>query len=247
MAELENSVDIKRELSWSSLGVPQKCIKPTPKLFYNKYAFKADIKISGANLCSTARRFKGYSEFASYINSRKSGRTCDTNGTPPISAKKLYSIFEIAKQCGKKIRVRGEGSHLSICADTEETLFDILTKLKLREMIETIFRPANKEALKKLTEQNVIFVSKPKFKFRAMIKGKYYKVDVKKQILRYFENYKDSITVSDTILYSLGRDYDGYVQGYFHVDNTDVLLFLKMIHPQFLGKIFTLESTELNS
>ena len=108
--------------------------------------------------------------------------------------------------------------------------------------IATLFRPASEEAMKKLSEQDIIFVGNPKFKFRAMIRGGRYKADVKKQILNYFENYKDSIIVTDGVLYSLKQDRDGYVQGYFHVDSTDVLLFLKMIHPRFIGKIFALEA-----
>lgn len=239
--------DTKEKILWSKLDVSKLDLKPTPRLFYNKYAFKADIDLPGADIYRQASRFYDYKAFAAYVETRRAGRgsraSWDTRKIENTDSRQLYSIFESTKNYGKKIRVRGEGNHLSVCAESEEILFSVLKNAKLKGLIRTIFRPASEEAMQKLTE-NTIFVGNPKFKFRAMIRGGYYKADVKRQILNYFNNYKDSIIVTDGVLYNLKQDRDGYVQGYFHVDSTDVLLFLKMIHPRFIGKIFALEAHE---
>lgn len=247
MKEPEIIIPDEKKLSWSKLDVSQKLIKPTPKLFYNKYAFKVDLILSGAELYRTAGRFHDYKAFANYVETQKHNHTYRSawiNRTiQDANPKKLYSIFEFTKKYGKSIRARGEGTHLSICSETEEILFTIIKDAKLSNFVHTLFRPVNEEATQKLNE-DTIFVGNPKFKFRVMIRGAVYKPDVKKQILNYFENYKDSIIVTPGVIYLLGQDRQSYIQGYFHVDNTDVLLFLKMIHPKFIGKIFTLEAHE---
>lgn len=231
---------------WVKLRVTKEKFKNTPKLFYNKYAFKADMDVPGSRLLRHASRLKTYEKFSEYVESRKATyarSTWDARYNDGASTKQLYSFYESMKKYGNKIRMRGELGHLSVCAETEEILQDVLMLAKVKGQITAVFLPASDEAMEKLKD-GTFFVSNPKFKFRAMIRSAYYKPDVKKQILNYFENYKDSIIVSASILDSLRFDRPSYIKGYLHVDSTDVLLFLKMIHPRFIGKIFTLEQPE---
>jgi hypothetical protein len=221
---------------WSKLGVTKKIIVNTPKLFYNKYAFKADLWVDGGYMYRMALYYKTFDRFEEYIKLHKS-RRYEYNG---LNILQLYSLSEAQTLFGKKIRIRAEGKNVSICAESEEILYNILKSTSMRGHIRKIYRPSNKEAMTKI-ENNVMFVKKPKFKFRVMIRSGVYSLEIKKQVLNYLENHKDSIIVTNSIIDNLKINRNTYMAGYFHVNDTDVLLFLKMIVPRFIGKIFQLE------
>lgn len=240
----------KTSVQWYRLGVTKDKIKDTPKLFYNKFAFKADLNIPGARLIQNISRHNTFNDFCVYINTlierkNKSGNTGWNNTQyKGIDAKPLYSFYKSIVEFKSKIRIRGEGIHLSICAESEEILYEVIRRAKAKKYITSICLPASKTAIEKLKD-NTMFVSNPKFKFRAMIRSGNYDNDTKRQISNYFKNYKDLIFVSKNILKTLNNDLGGsYLQGYFHVNNTDILLFLKMIHPRFVGRIFSIEKHE---
>jgi hypothetical protein len=229
-------------INWKKLSVTK--FLPTPKLFYNRYAFKADMTVGGVWLYRHAHRCRNYTEFAEYVKYRKEERPYSMSRSyssiETADAKQLYSIYTDSKKYGTQIRIRIEGRHMSICADTEEILFTILSNAKLKDQIYDLYRPLNQEAREKI-DGGVLFMSDPKFKYRVMIRGDSYTKEVKEQILSYLNNHQDSLFVSPGVKEKLLRDGNTYISGYFYSDTTDILLFLQIIAPKFTGKIYSIE------
>jgi hypothetical protein len=105
-------------------------------------------------------------------------------------------------------------------------------------LIQHIWQPVNDEAKESLMD-DVIYMKNPTHKFRVTIAEKIYDSTVHEQIIAYAKNHPDNIKLSK----SMTRQHSNrrYMRGYYYVNNTEVLLFLKLISPDFVKKIFRVE------
>lgn len=225
-------LDKIKKTQWEKWGVPKQEIKNTPKLFYGKYPYKVDLKVDNAWLYRKIRFYSNRNDFIYEATNRHSWHKPDT--------RLLLRIYDACQILAKDVRIRVGHCSINICTKTEEQLIDIIKSAKLRNYIIKVHRPISDESKEKI-KNGIVFIKNPKHKFRVMIRGNVYDATVRIQILDYFNTHKDIMFISPGVMYRLELDFDTWIQGYFHVDNTDILFFLRIIAPKFIGKIFQLE------
>ena len=238
---------------WFKFGIVSKHIKKTKKLFYGKYLFQVSLKIPGIYLYREVKNYGSRKSFVEYVDNKKQYVSQNNYWTlrhlKDADPKQIFATWQKLKDFEDRIKVRVEASKISICADSEETLREVLTSLKsIKAETVSLFLPANEEEAEKMKD-GILFVSDPKLKFRAMIRSRRYDETVRTQIHNYVENYEGTILMSPNLKYKLtnsGNSND-YISGYFYVDNMECLMFLQLICPTFVGKIFPLESHTINN
>lgn len=150
-------------------------------------------------------------------------------------AAQLVILNKVLGQFKGVVRTRLEADTISVFSENEETLVEFIRALK--SPVEEVTRPSSPEAEEKL-RNNTIFSKTMRHNYRVEVTYGKYTPEIKKQILNYVRNYDGEITLSPSIAKNLETDRP--ISGYFHCEDTDVLLFLKMIAPSFVKKIFTL-------
>lgn len=223
-------------------------IKDTPKIFYNKYCWKVEFTLPGGRFLEYSKsRYPTRKSFIEYIADRRKeeqsrlARWGDNSYSSIANANgedlwEFRQMHLLNKNC---VRLRTEGSTTSVFTTSEEVALKFANKFS--PMLTEIMRPASPEAEEKL-KNNVIFNGRKNYKHRVNIKAGRYNTDVKLQILNYLQNYEGDIYVSPGIAHNLAND--SIIRGYFHCNDTGSLLFLKMISPDFVGKIFTIDSPD---
>ena len=221
-------------------------------MFYGKYFYQAVLKIPGIYTYREVNRYQSLNLFTEYLDNRKSYNSKHNSwayrnliGADP---KQIYTVHQTLQKFKGDVRVRTEKNKISICTVTEEKLLEVLTTLKAKGLVINIFQPASEEAAEKIKDGILFVGSDPKLKFRAMIRSKRYNSTVRTQIANYVDNYEGTILMSDYLKQKLRKPAtvkDGdeqYISGYFYVDNMEALMFLQLISPTFVGKIFPLET-----
>ena len=235
----------------------------TPKIYYSKYSYRAEFSINGAHLIgyTSEKNYSTFNRFESLVDARIQGskRQIERNkdnymgyrwnrihtATIGANAKLLFKIGKALDVLKGKIRTRVEGSGLCVYVETEEQLLSLLNGCReLRSYLKEMQRPATADSKLKL-EENVIFTKEePKYKWKVQLKTKHYKDDVKEQIWNYLENFPDSVILPKGVKERLNPKRDkpqSYNHGNYYVNDESSLLFLKMIAPDFVFKIFKLE------
>lgn len=235
----------------------------TPKLYYGKYAYRAEFNINGASLLSylgSSNRYATFSKFNALVESRISNAkrlisessgyygssnwsTMRHKATLLTDARLLYSIHEICQTLKGKIRLRTEHTTLSIFTDTEEQLLTILNGCRrVQSFLVEIQRPASLDVKARLEESVIFSKTLPKYKWKVQLRAKKYTISAREQIWNYLDNFPDAVILPKGVKGRLNpKNRQEWNQGNYYVNDESALLFLKMIAPDFVHKIFKLE------
>lgn len=225
----------------------QYIVKDTAKMYYGKYLYRAELEIDAIFYSRYVNAKTGLEKLKGIIDSRKRAIRKRQDGSYlgmldksvlNANADLIYNTTMHLKTI-KGLRFRVEHNTIGIFAETEEILLNALTP-NLRGFVKTIHRPVNPNA-KLMLEDNVIFHPDPQYKFKVFIKTKKYGSSLGKQILNYASNYEKDIHISDSLTGKLAMERSMPISGYFYANSTEPLLFLKMISPDFVNKIYRLE------
>jgi hypothetical protein len=248
---------------FQKFGIGPNFIKDTPKAFYGKYLYKAELRINGVSMLRYAHEQTSISDFCNTVQKRKNlikeyakqrmaygadksnYETYFSSWERPIYNSDpimLYKIYQIISKLPGSYRYRLESNHVSLFFNTDTEMFNTLNSIHKIEKgnIRNIWQPVNDESIEQLSE-GVIFMKNPKFKFRVMIKEDRYDAETKKQILAYVDNQEKQILIPKGMRRILEHPSRFYMRGYFYTNDESLLMFLKMIEPNFVRKVYRLE------
>jgi hypothetical protein len=247
------------DIKWHNLVEPIKLLN-TNKTYFGKYLYRVEFKSPGVYWLryplehklkfNTPKLFEDYIANKQTvvkqqikINNYGNVSYYGTKALLSVNISFLHDLFQVRCKLDN-IRHRIEGERFQIYTETEDQLTKILEILsQYKDTIISVHRPVSDHVKLKL-ENNVIFIKYPKFNFRVHVKSESYSLTTRKQILNYISNFPDSISVSGKIEKQLNSTKEKeYIRGYYYTNDTENLIFLRLISHQFVGKIFRLESS----
>jgi hypothetical protein len=125
--------------------------------------------------------------------------------------------------------------------DTLE-LHDILNKVQkhVNNNIRTIYQPVSLEQSIKL-EDNLVYSKTIDYKFKVTLGSGRFDPDIRQQILDYLNALGDEIKITDKVKLRLGSVANYIHACHLYTNDTGNILFLTMIAPKFVKKIYKVE------
>lgn len=176
-------------------------VKTTKKLFYSKYPFKVECRLSGASYIT---RY-GIDKCLLICGNEKLRFSTggmwfrNNDNVDKVSMALFIKAYQKIKDCD--IKVRTEGSHFNIFCQDEDTYEKI--KKELSKWITFLYQPESKEVLDFMLAngpRKVIVKQLPreKYKYKITVRSNM-PVDARKQFIKWTEKYdKDIFSVSNT-------------------------------------------------
>lgn len=238
-------------------------LHPSTRLYYRKFLVKAIIQINGGTLLHHLRNRinQSFVKFNTAVDKRKRDASAflldfDKSTVPKqqwsqydrivlytksdaaSDAKHLFAVHTALLK--HKIKYRIFLEEVALYAANEETLVGFLNDIDLDTVnISYIERPETATQQAKLECGVLFFKKEPKHKWKIQIKPRVYSIDEKNQFTSYVLNQGGNIVIPARLTHQL--TYRHYIQGAYYANDESVLLFLKMILPDFVSKIFKLE------
>jgi hypothetical protein len=227
--------------------VEDKNIFDTTKMFYSKYPYKAEIKVSGAWMLHNRPSKPTLEYYQKIIKERQEKYKKSGAMTAPdswfnlrqreimdVEAPQIYAIAKMRKE-SNDIRFRVEGSMLYVYTFTADTLEKAIDTLELGKIVKDIWRPP--VGMPEL-DPTIIYSKYPKHKFKVTMREGKYSAQVKSQISSYLKSFPLGVSMSPNLRTKLEGDKDSYMSGYYFIDDEQILPFLRMISPNFVKNIF---------
>jgi len=225
-------------LRWFKLNQNVKIVETTKK-FYNRYLYKITYNIPGVFLIPYT---KDQEHLMLKICDHERGRASSFIYRYKITAEDVPKLMVIQEMYlnRKDIRVRTEGSSISIFSDNIDSLYDLafsqlaqcVTNLRLVSLPFT-------DATTDLLEQDYIIVRTPtEYLYKVMLKNHYggNRAD-KLALANYLSSIGDEVKVSDKILSYLRAPYKYFYGGYFYVRDPNLVDMIRLVAPTLIRNV----------
>ena len=226
-------------------------ITTTPKLYFGKYFFRADFEVPLAHFVRLARFDRPY-----YIKSLRNDIQRERERQlrlmyHTLSPKKandfvenMADLVEILRGAiaAKDTRTRIEGGRVRVFSVTADPIKEILRSSAFdMTLFKGLEQPGDLSSLVSLSEGVIYTKTPPRHKFKVTIKSKRYAPEVKKQITDYIKNFPGSFHFNYGMRSRLTSTGTAWLDGYYFVDDSSLLIFLAMVCPSFVHKVNRLE------
>jgi hypothetical protein len=223
-------------------------------MFYGKYPYKAEIKVSGAWMLHNKTSKPTLEYYAKIIKERQDKYVASGSMQAPtnswynlrqreimdVEAEQIYAIAKKRKE-SSDVRFRVEGSMLYVYTLTAESLEQIIDDLELGKLVKDICRPP--VGMPEL-DPTIIYAKYPKHKFKVTLREGKYTAQTKSQINSYLKSFPLGISMSKGLRNKLTNDRDTYMAGYYFINDEEILPFLRMISPDFVKNIFHIKQLQ---
>lgn len=235
-------------LPWIQLNLNVK-IRNTSKKFYDQYLYKAEVFVPAGIMINSEgdmsklleRRIAAMSyNFLSYNfgGSWKTRLNEEVKNRGRVEQLEYYRELK-CKHSKLELKYRIEEPTLSLYSNDEQLLYDIVTKDPCPGRFRSIFRPANDDALEKLSRGEIIVKTPTVYNFKVLLSDKGISLEQRIQIYNYLSSLGDEVRITDGCKEALHRS-RYYNNIYFFIKDESILLFLKIIAPDAISKIYSL-------
>lgn len=234
---------------WTKLN-PDIVKEATTKQFYNRYLYKMVLELYGGRSIN----IKSGESIAEYLNERIAvRRTYNYGGSwhqryikdlQAANPDHLELVKTLKEEYSDQVKFRVEEPLVQIYAETEDMLKVVAAALgaDLQKKIKVISCP-NSGTEQSLKDGKILVDSyKTPYRYKIMIRDGAYHSDVKHRVLDYLTAIGDQECRVSKGTAQMLKNQNTYIWGgFFYANDLSLVTFIKLIHPDIIGKIHELE------
>jgi len=241
-------------LYWTKLN-PTVKIVDTKKKFFNNYLYKAVVYAPGGRIILNknetdanlllAKRLQFLTETKSYNYGGSWFRSSSAeNLQKEAKSDQLQFYIDNKEKFKNLIKIRIEEPNISLYSNDENQLYNFCQSSYGNRLIE-IHRPLNESAETILKRGEIIVTENINYEYKVMLKECFVQdMNIKRSLSNYLYNLGDDVKVTKSLYRNLQNPNTYFMGGYFYASREDITMFINLICPDLIARIYKLTKLE---